>query len=661
MHMTDALLNRQVHLDFHTGPDIPDVGVDFDENAFGETLAEARVNSITLFAKCHHGHLYYDTKRPERHPGLKPGLHLLERQIEACRRRGIRTPIYLSVMCDEYAANLHPDWVCRNPDGSPVGPKPFQAGWQILDMSSPYVDFLEEQIVEVVKKFKPVDGIFLDMCWDQLSVSKYAVAKMCERGLDPEKEADRSKHARQTVLDYMTRYNAVIEKVHGSLPRVWYNSRPKANLASEKQFLKHIEIEALPTGGWGYTYFPLNVRWARNFGLPFIGMTARFHKSWSDFGGYKPDAALKYEVSQMLAHGGGCSVGDQLHPRGRLDREAYRRIGRAYRHVQATEVFTTDAAPLTDVAVLRDPMGEYHLKPGGTLEGVVRLLQQLLVQFDLLPLDADLSRYPLTIVPEGIDLSGDVGRRLIEYMNAGGKVLIGGRTSLASAPVELRRRVGVADLAEGGSRTPFFRYDQSVVPKAEEADVVSYDGTLRLTPTDGATDKAIVPAVIVEAYFDRAWNHFCGHSHSPPASTTTRVPATLTSDGAAVGFDLFAAYATHGQSHVRELARTLIARLHPVPLVSGRIASHAEVTLTRQKNRTIVHVLSYAPQRRTPSLDLVEEATPLVDVTLNVRVGRTVASVTQHPVGKSLAFNVADGVMSFTFSSDQGHDVIVIE
>lgn len=49
---------RQVHLDFHTSPDIPDVGADWDAKLFARTLKEARVNSINIFAKCHHGMNY---------------------------------------------------------------------------------------------------------------------------------------------------------------------------------------------------------------------------------------------------------------------------------------------------------------------------------------------------------------------------------------------------------------------------------------------------------------------------------------------------------------------------------------------------------------------------------------------------------------------------
>jgi hypothetical protein len=62
---------------------VPDVGADFDAKAFAKTMKRANVNSVTVFAKCHHGHLYYNTRRPERHPGLKKNLDLLGKQVEA--------------------------------------------------------------------------------------------------------------------------------------------------------------------------------------------------------------------------------------------------------------------------------------------------------------------------------------------------------------------------------------------------------------------------------------------------------------------------------------------------------------------------------------------------------------------------------------------------
>jgi hypothetical protein len=63
---------RQVHLDFHTSEFIPEVAKDFDAEAFAQKLKQANVDSITCFARCHHGWLYYPSKKfPELvHPNL---------------------------------------------------------------------------------------------------------------------------------------------------------------------------------------------------------------------------------------------------------------------------------------------------------------------------------------------------------------------------------------------------------------------------------------------------------------------------------------------------------------------------------------------------------------------------------------------------------------
>ena len=88
--MAITLRQRQVHLDFHTSPFIPDVGADFDAAEFAAQMQRAHVNSVTVFAKCHHGHLYYQTDHPARHPGLKQGLDLTASQVDALHAAGIR-------------------------------------------------------------------------------------------------------------------------------------------------------------------------------------------------------------------------------------------------------------------------------------------------------------------------------------------------------------------------------------------------------------------------------------------------------------------------------------------------------------------------------------------------------------------------------------------
>ena len=82
----------------------------------------------------------------------------------------------------------------------------------------------------------------------------------------------------------------------------------------------HLELESLPTGGWGYDHFPASARYADYLGFDFLGQTGKFHTSWGDFGGFKHPDALVYETAQMSALGAKCLVGDQLHPSGRMNR-----------------------------------------------------------------------------------------------------------------------------------------------------------------------------------------------------------------------------------------------------------------------------------------------------------------------------------------------------
>ncbi|MFZ4682972.1 MAG: beta-galactosidase, partial [Terrimicrobiaceae bacterium] len=81
---------RQVHLDFHTSPHIPAIGTKFDKARWQDTLQEARVNSITLFSKCHHGWSYHPTKVGKIHPHLN--FDLLRAQYDACKEIGVAAP-----------------------------------------------------------------------------------------------------------------------------------------------------------------------------------------------------------------------------------------------------------------------------------------------------------------------------------------------------------------------------------------------------------------------------------------------------------------------------------------------------------------------------------------------------------------------------------------
>ena len=106
---TKPLRYRQIHLDFHTSEHIPAIGAEFDATDFVATLKAAHVDSITIFAKCHHGWSYYPTKIGYPHPQLgRPDL--MGEMVAACAAADIDAPIYITVQWDERSAREHPEW-----------------------------------------------------------------------------------------------------------------------------------------------------------------------------------------------------------------------------------------------------------------------------------------------------------------------------------------------------------------------------------------------------------------------------------------------------------------------------------------------------------------------------------------------------------------------
>jgi hypothetical protein len=565
------------------------------------------------------------------------------------------------VQCDEYAANTYPQWVARNADSSQVkwgqGEKVFAAGWQILDMATDYQEFLAEQTAEVLKLFKPVDGVFFDMCWDQPSTTAPFMAQMTKAGLNPEKEIDRKTHAHRLALAYMKRFSGMV-KAASPDATYYFNSRPLSNLAEEVPFLSQVEIEALPTGGWGYMYFPKNVRFARTFGRPYLGMTAKFHKSWADFGGLKPYAALEYETSQMMAHGAQCSIGDQLHPRGVLDKAAYQLIGEVYGRVAEREPWLDGATPLTQIGVFQVPARSgSSVSVSGADEGVTRMLTQLKHQFDVVHPGGSWQKYDLLILPDAIPVDAALAKKLSAFVKRGGSILATGLSGLAEDGKTVTfKELGIASEGKSPFTVTYLRFGD-LSDGVPESDHVMYESGLRVRPLKGTTGFGQV----IEPYFERAWDHFCSH-HQTPGATATKYPiATLRGRVAYVPFPIFSSFATHGNYPCRLLVRNLIDRLLPKPLLRVDAPTSTEATVMRQLNRTIVHLLQYCPERRTKTLDLVEDIVPLFDVPLSLKVSKKPKRVYSAPDEEEIPFDYAGGRVNLLVPEVSGHAMICFE
>ncbi len=130
-----------------------------------------------------------------------------------------------------------------------------------------------------------------------------------------------------------------------------------------------------------------------------------------------------------------------------------------------------------------------------------------------------------------------------------------------------------------------------------------------------------------------------------------------------VAVDPFAAYRHEGH----HLTRLMLGRLLELvaPPSTRRISvdkpPHVEVSLRRQGERLIVHLVNYFAQKRTAVLVHNEEVLPVRDIVLRVRADRAPARVVEQPGDEELAWEHAAGVVTVRVPELRIHTMVVVE
>lgn len=648
---------RKIHLDFHNTPFVGEVGHGFDPDEFIARLRAGHVNAIVVFAKDMHGYFYFPSKRGPVHPGLDKDL--LGEQVAACRNAGIAVYGYYCVTWDNLMAEEHPEWLVMRRDRTTYLPRFDETPrWTALCLSNRgFVDVVLDDSREMLSGYE-LDGIWYDMplpiggecfCHNCLSLLRNA-------GVDPLDVVAQRSHKQQLLTGFLREARELVEEVRPGC-QIDHNNQTRLGLGERARFMDNIDIEALPTGGWGYGYFPVDVRYARNFGLSVYGMTGRFHRSWADFGGLKEPRQLAVEVASIVAQGARCSVGDQPPPSARLDKAVYDTVGAAYAEVERLEEFLEGAAPVVEAAIvvdglpLVDPAGKNAVPEDGgsrlgeSVVGATELLVDQRLQFDVVEADADFDRYRLLVVPDGLQVSAGLAGRLRGFVERGGALLAFGGGEVAGTEESWLAWLGV-DLRGRSPFSPAYLLPReqlsAVLPSFEYA---LYDGTSEWAVRPGPGLEVWADVGVPE--FQRSPEHYTSHAQSPYARTTEFAAVVRTGRVGAVAFDLAAMYHRTGYWPYRAIVGSLLDTILPRRLVRSRAPRCAEITLSQQRRdgreRWLVHVVNTATGRRWgPRLELFEDPISLSDVRveldLPVRVvgarnARTGEAVHLGPVG----------------------------
>lgn len=663
-HLTNdpyVLRFRQIHLDYHTSGLIEDVATQFDPEEFAATLKKASVNSVTAFARCHHGYIYYDTKKnsERKHPFLKR--NLLKEQIEACRKQNIRVPIYTTVQWDKFSALQHPEWLMLDADGKPYSSnKTFDAGfYEHLDILTPYRDFLKAHIVDLFESV-PVDGLFLDIHHVYPNANRAAIDAMLKKGLNPEKEEVRYQFYKEAIREFKAEITDFVAKLDKNSQIFFNGGHIGPAIRPELPSYSHLELESLPSGGWGYLHFPLTSRYARNLGKDIMGMTGKFHTSWGDFHSLKNKAALEFECFTMLALNAKCSIGDQLHPKGRLDAATYDLIGSVFNQVAQKEAWCEGAKAKTDIAVFSAE--EYlNTRTPDQMMGAIRMLQEGKQQFDIVDSQSDISPYKVVIMPDVIPVNDAMKQKLTNYIAKGGAVIASFQSGLSVDKKDFNLpQMGISLVGDAPYSPDFIALKGGQMGKnLPETELVMYQKGMQVkTTTANVLAETNVP------YFNRTWEHFNSHRHTPSVGKAG-YPA-VTQNGQVIYFmhPIFSQYAKNAPRWCRQIFLNALDILLPEPLVKTPEAPTALLaTLNEQKaqNRQVLHLLYYVPERRGSDFDVVEDVVPLFNTKVSVKTDNKPSRVITVPDNKPISFQFKNGRTDFTLPELRGHQMIELK
>ena len=669
---------RQVHLDFHTAEQIGDVGQDFSKAQFQEMLQLGCVESINLFARCHHGYSYHPTKVGVMHPALS--FDLLAEQMQACAEIGVIANIYITVGWDEYWANTHPEHVVL-PPASDIDQES-DIYWQRLKFEDQYLTFLCDYIEEVIVNYDPA-GLWLDIIGYAPSVAEIDQQRMRALSLNPESEADRKRYARIEQEKYLERISAHARQLKPGIGLFHNAGHIYKGMRNFAQYISHYELESLPTGGWGYDHYPLSAKYvaALNDGKDFLGMTGKFHSTWGEFGGFKHPNALRYECALMLAFGGRCSIGDQLHPRGLMNKDTYQRIGLAYAEVAEKQAYCIDTKPVSDIAILSIEALENAKQDSTWLwiwgeegftsdSGVGRMLLESQLMFDVIDADADFSNYKVIIIPDHGRLNKQQANKLQNFLDAGGKLVLSYQSGMHLDQQSFHFNLGEVD-GQSEFDPEYIQISTGLVNQQKSDTLVTTPFVIPGHSMQVQPAGAVVLADSYQPYFNRTPEQFCSHQHTPE-SEKSQYPAAFIANDNILYFShaIFSAYDQRGQMLYRDLFYAAFAQFSELS-ASTNLPSCGRISLLEQasEQRYVFHLLYAQPIKRggqgDKSVEVIEDVLPVYEVECSLILKNRPCRVFLPLSGAALPFDITEEKqgygLQFRVPKLDLHEIVLID
>lgn len=654
------LHSRQIHLDFHTSEYIDKVGVNFNKENFQQALKLGHVNSITVFAKCHHSWCYYPTKVGNMHPTLN--FDLTGKMIDAAHEIGVNAPVYITVGWSANDAENYPQCVVHDIDGKMIGTlydfdaapndKKTLNAWKEMCPNGEYAEHIYALTREICERYSELDGLFYDINYhDHLCYCDACLKGMRDEGFNFKNEIDARKYFTLKWKRFSQNCKNILREKHKDAT-IFFNGGAKITEPQWYEFQSHFEIEDLPTSSGGYDKMPLRAKFFAKNGKEYLGMSGKFHTFWGEFGGYKSFNAMKYECAAMSAFGARCSMGDQLHPSGEMDIETYRLIGEGYGYVEKIEPWCYDVKETSKLGIIIS-------KNEKADEGLVKILLEAHYDFDVVGEDESLSNFDTIILPDCVYLDDDTAAKINEFVSNGGNLLLTGKSGLSKNEKRFDIDVGANYMGPSMCDVDYLMVGDKLSDKLVNSPFLCYMAAEKICVTD-----AEILSTIREPYFNRTQRQYCSHQYTPYKLEDTESPGAIKKGRIVyLAHQICTQYYLKGAKLHREYLINALKLIYKNPVLTvENLPSCGRVHLVNQEiqNRMILHLLYAPPILRGDTL-VIEDLPIVYNVKARINTVRKVTNAYLAPQMKPLEFIQQDGYVEITVPELKCHQIIVLD
>jgi hypothetical protein len=416
-----------------------------------QNVLEAGFDSLFVFTKCHWGYTYHDTAIGTKHPALGER-DMLQELVQTCNRHKVEAIAYHSIVFDNLAVRMHPEWSLLNRQGEPMiwnrEGKPMFDGFAQVDKSqgaqqwrfneacinTGYRDYTMALLREIVSNYD-IDGVFIDIfgvsihCFCPECLKLYAL-----RGIDP------YSLKREEVFDriefWWERWSDFLRDIHEMIQEIRPGICLFVNGTMPSKILQHATFPYSEGGD-----HPHHTVVLRGTGMKYYQCGI----GCGDMADIRSADLLRIQTANVLANGGRALffMGPGRGVDGRFEKKWFDYLQPIVTDISKVKEYLVDSEPIRCAAVYvneacaSDKASSHYVTWMNLWKGISGILgtfRALHIPCEFIP-DArltldEIKGYQLLIVPEVTCMSDRDAEILTSYVHEGGNLLVTGETGL---------------------------------------------------------------------------------------------------------------------------------------------------------------------------------------------------------------------------------------